>query len=273
MMIDHSDLDSRYNPIDGDDSSRQSPSPNRSYSSVDNSPGHPSHQEAGRPPQDPSLALFHAPNASSSHILGKTPQEPLPFNSDPPPNEPAQPGPPVPASSPTVLPTSVDAAYIAPHINLPTHNLVDTPPTNSSSPAPHASPTHAPPAVSDSSTRLSAIQTVETYLNHQTQAIQSHLTAVLPGLIQEEVRTQCAQLAQEIGAQISSIQKEVISPTGPGDQDDPMLPFSEEVENEGSRGHGKRSARRHYSQQPNNNDDSEADEDKDSDEGISMGSR
>ena len=66
-----------------------------------------------------------------------------------------------------------------------------------------------------------------------------HLTAVLPSLVQGEVRTQCAQLAQEIGAQISSIQEELIRPTG--DQDDLMLSSSEE--NEGSRGHGKQPSR------------------------------
>ena len=71
--------------------------------------------------------------------------------------------------------------------------------------------------------------------------IQSHLIAALPGLIQGEVRTQCAQIAQEIAAQISSIREEFNGPTG--DQDDPMLPSNEEGENEGSRGRGKQSVR------------------------------
>ena len=99
-------------------------------------------------------------------------------------------------------------------------------------------PTNASP-VNNSSTRLSAIQTVQHYSTHQAQAIQSHLTAVLPSLIQGEVHTQCTQLAQEIGAQISSIQEELIRPTG--DQDDLMLSSSEE--NKGSRGHGKQPLR------------------------------
>ena len=85
------------------------------------------------------------------------------------------------------------------------------------------------------------MQTVQSYLTHETRSIQSHLTAVLPGLIQGEVRTQCAQLAQEIGAQITSIRKEVFTPTG--DQDDPMSPSREEGENEDRRGRDKRSAR------------------------------
>ena len=266
-MIDDCDLYSRDNSSDGDDSSSQSPSPNRSYSSVDNSPGHLAHQETWRPPQDSSLASL---------------QEPLPFNSDPPPDEPAR---------PTVSPTLV---------NLPTHNLADTPSTNSSSLASPATLTNASP-VSDSSTSLPAIRTVQAYLAHQAQLIQSHLTGVLPGLIREEVRTQCTQLAEGIGAQISSIREEVIRPTG--DQDDPMLPSGEEGENEGSRGRGKRSARRSYSkgkgkkvtfttesdseaaetrrhhhpsQRPNNEDEvDEVDEDSENegDKGISTGCR
>ena len=113
----------------------------------------------------------------------------------------------------------------------------DMPSTTSTSTSP-ATPTNASP-VSDSSTRLSAIQTVQNYLTCQAQAIQLHLTVVLPGLVQGEVCTQCAQLAQEIGAQISLIQEELIRPTG--DQDDPMLSSSEE--NKGGRGHGKQPLR------------------------------
>jgi hypothetical protein len=90
---------------------------------------------------------------------------------------------------------------------------------------------------------LSAIQTVQTYLTHQAQTIQSHLTTILPSLIQGEVRIQCAQLAQEIGAQISSIREEVILT---GDQDDPMLPFREEDVNGARRGHRKRFTRHSY---------------------------
>jgi hypothetical protein len=88
---------------------------------------------------------------------------------------------------------------------------------------------------------VSSIQTIQTFL---TQTIQSNLTAILPGLIQGEVRIQCAQLAQEIGTQISSIRDEVIRPTG--DPDDPMLPSCEEGEIEGSRGRDKQSTRRSY---------------------------
>lgn len=181
-----------------------------------------------------------SPNQSNSSV-DASPQGPLPFNSGAPPSEPAQPEPPVPGFTPT----AVDAAYRAPPpfhppINPPTHNPVDTLSTNGfSPPASPAHPTITLP-VSDSSTRLSAIQTVQTYLTSQTHAIQSHLTAVLPGLIQGEVRTQCTQLAQEIGAQILSIREEVNRSSG--DQDDPMLP-SDDGENEGSRGRGKRSTR------------------------------
>jgi len=208
------------------------------------------HQEIRQPSQDSSLALsqiphcimpgaFHAANASSSHILGRTQQEPLLFNSDPPPTEPAQPGPQVPDL--TVLPTAIDVVYTVPPINLPMHNLADMPSTNRSSSASPATPT----PISNSPTRLSAIQTVQTYLTHQAQTIQLHLTAVLTGLIQEEVCTQCAQLAQEISAYISSIWEEVIRPTG--DQDDPMLPSSEEEGvNKDSRGCSKQSARSSY---------------------------
>src|ERR1700678_3288016 len=84
----------------------------------------------------------------------------------------------------------------------PLSPMVD-PSLSSSSTALPATPTNASP-VGDLSTTLSAIQTV--------------LTAVLPGLIQGEVRIQCTKLAQDIGAQISSIQEEVNRP--PGDQDD-----------------------------------------------------
>jgi len=184
---------------------------------------------------------FHAANASSSHILSGTQQEPLLFNSDPPSTEPAQPGPPVPDL--TVSPTAIDVAYTAPPINLPMHNLADMPFTNRSSSASPATPT----PIRNSPTRLSAIQTVQTYLTHQAQTIQLHLTAVLPGLIQEQVCTQCAQLAQEISAHISSIWEEVIRPTG--DQDDPMLPSSEEGVNKGSRGCSKQSARSSYNKE------------------------
>jgi hypothetical protein len=172
---------------------------------------------------------FHAGNVSSSHILDSTPQRPLHFNSDAPLNDP-------PVPDPTVSQIALDAD-MAP-LSPSTHNPADT---STSSPASPATPTNAFP-VRDSSTRLTAIQTVQTYLTNEAQAIQSHLTAVLPGLIQGEVRTQCAQLAQEIGAQISSIRKEVFTPTR--DQDDPMSPSREEGENEDSRGRGKRSARR-----------------------------
>jgi hypothetical protein len=74
--------------------------------------------------------------------------------------------------------------------------------------------------------------------------MQSNLTAILPGLVQGEVRIQCAQLAQEIGSQISLIRQEAMRPTG--DLDDPMLPSCEEGENEGSRGRGKQSVRRSH---------------------------
>jgi len=174
------------------------------------------------------------------------------------------------------------------------HNTADTSPTSP------VTPTNASP-VRDSSTRLSAIQTVQSYLTQEAQAIQSNLVAVLPGLIQAEVRTHCAQLAQEIGAQISSIREEVIRHTG--DQDDPMLPSSEEGENEDSRGRGKRSARysrnkgkekggrfamdndkeaaetrrhHHRSQLPNNGDEADGGDESsenESDEEISAGSR
>lgn len=154
--------------------------------------------------------------------------------------------------------------------------------------------------VRDLSTRLSAIQTVQTYiLTHEAQAIQSHLTAVLPGLIQGEVRTQYAQLAQEIGAQISSIREEVIRSTG--DQDDPMSSSNEGDQD--SREHGKRSSGRshdkrkgktwrfatgsgneveetrrqhHRSHQPNNGDEADEEDEGDeneSDEGRSAGRR
>lgn len=204
----------------------------------------------------------------------------FPFSSGLPPNEPAQPGPPVPDS--TVSLTAVDAAplHFHPPINPPTQNLADT-----SSSSPPASPTTSTNAssVSDSSTRLSAIQTVQTYLTHEAQAIQSHLTAVLPGLIQVEVRAQCAQLAQEIGSQISSIRAEVIKPTR--DQDDLMLPSDEEGENEDSRGRSKRSAKcsrdkrkekgRHHSRSPGNGNVTDEDEDdvSESDEETIAGKR
>jgi hypothetical protein len=244
MMIDHRHPDSGD---DSDNSRRESPSPtridssvdNQSYSSVNNSPGHPGHQETPLPPV-PDL---------------------------------------------TVSPTAVDA---------------DMPSTSSSSPASPVTSPNASPS-SDSSTRLSAIQTVQTYLTQQAQLMQSHLAEVLPDLIRGEVHVQCSQLSQEITAQIYSIREEVNRPTG--DQDDLMSPFSEEGENEGSRGHGKQSAkcvrdkgkgkggrfatesdneaaetRRHHhrSQQPNNGDEHEADnegEDETDEEGISTGSR
>ena len=82
--------------------------------------------------------------------------------------------------------------------SLPTHNPGNIPFNGNCSPASPVIPTDASP-------RVSAIQTVQTYLTHQAQAIQSHLTTILPGLIQGEVCTQCTQLAQEIGEQISSI--------------------------------------------------------------------
>jgi hypothetical protein len=118
-------------------------------------------------------------------------------------------------------------------ISLPMHNPADT--SGSSPPASPATP------FGDPSTRLSAMQTVQTYLTQETQAIQTHLTTVLPGLIQKEVHTQCSHLAQEISGQISSLRKEVLRPTG--DQDDPMSSSIEEGENEDSSGRGKRSAR------------------------------
>ena len=127
------------------------------------------------------------------------------------PNEPAQPGPPV--HDPIV---SLDS-YATPIDSFP---------------------------ISDSSTKSSAIQTVQSYLTHQAQTIQSHLTAILPGLIQGEVHIQCAQLVQEIGTQISLIWEEAFRPAG--DQDDPMLPSCEEGENKGSRGHGNWFAKRSY---------------------------
>jgi hypothetical protein len=99
-------------------------------------------------------------------------------------------------------------------------------------------------SVSDSSTKSSAIQTVQTYLTHQAQMIQLHLTAILPGLIQGEVCIQCTQLVQKIGTQISLIREEAFRPAG--DQDDLMLPTCEEGENEGSRGRGKWFAKRSY---------------------------
>ena len=80
--------------------------------------------------------------------------------------------------------------------------------------------------------RVSAIETVQTYLTHQAQAIQSHLITILPGLIQGEVRTQYSQLARQIGNQITSIREEF---------------------EEGERVH-------HRSQQPNNRDEGDEDE-------------
>jgi hypothetical protein len=162
--------------------------------------------------------------------------------------------------------------------SLPTHNPGDISLTsNSSPPASPAIPTNASP-VSDSSTRVPAIHTVQTYLSHQAQAIQSHLTTILPSLIQGEVRTQYSQLAEEIGVQISSIREEFNRHTG--DQDDPMLPSSEEGENRGSSRHGGRSRRNHHrSQQPNNGDEADGDEADEEDEGdeneneISAGTR
>jgi hypothetical protein len=256
----------------GNDANRQSLSPNQSDFSVEDSLGHPAHKET-RPLQESSLAS-DTTNASSSHTLDGTPQ-------------PAHPAP-----SPSVSPTA-DAPYNPP-INPPI-NPADMPSTSSSSPASPAIPTNASP-VNDSSTRLPAIQTVQTYLTHQAEAVQSHLIAVLPGLVQEEVRLRCVQLAQEIGAQISSIREELIRPIG--DQDDPMLSSSEEGENEGSRGRAKQSSHdkgkekgrkfamesdneaacthRHHQrpQQPNNGDEADdEDEGGDDEEETSAGIR
>ena len=114
----------------------------------------------------------------------------------------------------TVSPTAVDAAFHTP-----------TTPTTLTNPSP----------IIDSSTRSSTLQTVQSYLNHE---LLSHLTSILPGLVQGEVRAQCAQLGQVISDQIESLRAEAIRPTG--DQDDPMLPSGED---EDSRGRGKRSAR------------------------------
>jgi hypothetical protein len=133
------------------------------------------------------------------------------LSTDPLPNEPAQPGPPV--HDPIV---SLDSS---------------------------ATPINSFP-ISDSSTKLSAIQTVQTYLTHQAQMIQLHLTAILPGLIPGEVCIQCTQLAQEIGTQISLIQEEAFRPTG--DQNDAMFPFCEEGKNKGRRGHGKQFTKHSY---------------------------
>ena len=93
----------------------------------------------------------------------------------------------------------------APSIDAPAQNPADT---SSSSPSASPTPTNGSP-IRDSSARLSAIQTVQSYFNHEAEAIRSHLTAVLPGLIRGEVRTQCTQLSQEIGAQIGSIPLEI----------------------------------------------------------------
>jgi hypothetical protein len=116
------------------------------------------------------------------------------------------------------------------------------------------------------------MQTVQTYLTHQTEAIESRLTTILPGLIQGEVRTQCSQLAQEIGEKISSIWEEFNRHTG--DQDDPMLP-SVEGENRGSSRRGEWSRRNHHrSQQPNNGDEAdEEDEGGENENEISGGTR
>ena len=264
------------NLSNGNDANRQSLSPNQSYSSAEDSLGHPAHKET-RPLQESSLAS-DATNASSSHTLDGTPQG-SPLNSGQSgqfSNEPAHPAP-----GPSVSPTA-DAPY-------------NPPSTSSSSPASPATPTNASP-VNDLSTRLPAIQTVQTYLTHQAEAVQSHLIAVLPGLVQEEVRLQCVQLAQEIGAQISSIREELIRPIG--DQDDPMLSSSEEGQNEGSRGRAKRSSHdkgkdkgrkfamesdneaawthRHHQrpQQPNNGDEADdEDEGGDDEEETSAGIR
>ena len=133
------------------------------------------------------------------------------LSTDLPPNEPAQSGPPVHDSI-----VSLDSSAT---------------PINSFS-------------VSGSSTKLSAIQTVQSYLTHQAKMIQLHLTAILPGLIQGEVCIQCTQLVQKIGTQISSIQEEAFRPAG--DQDDLMLPSCEEGENEGSRGCGNEFTKHSY---------------------------
>ena len=143
-------------------------------------------------------------------------------------------------------------------------NPVDIPST--SSPSLPASP--ATPSISDSSTRSSAIQTVQSYLAHQAQEIQSHLTAVLPDIIQREVRAQCAQL---IGNQISSIREELNRPIG--DQDDPMLPSSAEGDNEAAE-----TCRHHRrSQQPNSGDEADEEDEggqnENNEDEISTGSR
>jgi len=203
MMVDDRHSGSEDNYGDDDNSSRQSSLPNQML-----------------------IAHFHAENASSSRILGKAPPEPLTSNSDPLPNESAQPG--LPVRGPTVSP----------------------------------------------------IQTVQTFL---TQTIQTILPEILPSLIQGEVRIQCAQLAQEIGTQISSIRDEVIRPTG--DPDEPMSPSCEEGEIEGSRGRDKRSARCRYNKRKgkqvklakeSNSETDETDKDdegsgSEGDEGISKG--
>ena len=103
---------------------------------------------------------------------------------------------------------------------------------------------HSPSATHPQNCQL--FKQSKSYLTHQAQTIQSHLTAILPGLIQAEVRIQCAQLAQEIGTQISLIWEEAFRPAG--DQNDPMLPSCEEGENEGSRGHGNWFAKRSYNE-------------------------
>ena len=100
------------------------------------------------------------------------------------------------------------------------------------------------------------------------QTIQMILPEIPPGLIQGEVRIQCAQLAQEIGTQISSIRDEAIGPTG--DPDDPMLPSGGI---KGSRGGDNRSARCSYNKRKGKQvtfakeSDSEADEMDKDDEG------
>ena len=121
---------------------------NQGRSSLDNLPGQSAHQETPQSPQDP---------------ISRTSQGPLLFNSGPSPNESAQPVP----------------LHFHPPMNMLMHNPADTPSTTSTSASP-ATPTNASP-VSNSSIRLSAIQTVQNYLTHQAQAIQS-----FPALFREK---------------------------------------------------------------------------------------
>jgi len=146
----------------------------------------------------------------------------------------------------------------------------------------HVAETGRPPLGSSPASLQTPLMPGATIQTFVAQTIQTILPEILPGLIQGEVRIQCAQLAQEIGTQISSIRDEAIGPTG--DPDDPMLPSGEI---KGSRGGDKRSARRSYNKRKGKQvtfakeSDSETDEtDKDDqgsgsegDEGISKGSQ